>query len=399
MRPRADVTDIDLVGKRNLQPLREDMERLRNLPAHGNRTLHYDQLFIALPAAFYNPIVDSQRLIEDCGDMNGRLDIDRLCKSTTSDALAVFDPSHMLPIIEDLKQRVPTLGHTNADLHGITRRIIAADGTYMTTLSNVAWALIHTKNNGKKQGQVRANMQLDTATFTPRVVSISGDDGSEPTSFARDLLEDVCYVMDRNFLDFAFLNELLAKDNHFVLRVRSNAPAAMVADEIPLTVKDREAGVVQDAIVTLHGRGAPPGRFRLVVIKRLDRNNKPGTIRLLTSLTDTAIEAFVIGAIYEQRRRIELFFKWLKVWAGMNHLLSTSPNGITFQFYVAVIGVLLMYMQLGRCISRYAVVGLHNYLHGQITLEQLLRLIERREREKELARIRTAKKRAQKKLA
>lgn len=399
MRPRVDVTDIVLAGKESLPPLQRHLERLRNLPAHGNRKLHLDQLFIALLLSFYNVIVDSLRLIEDCGDMNGRLDIDRLCKSTTAEALKVFDPEHLVPIIEDLKTRIPTLRHTNQDLHLITQRIIAADGTYMTTLSNVAWALLHTKSNGRKQGQVRANFQMDTATFTPVIVSVSGDDGSEPAAFAKDLLSDVCYVMDRNFLDFSFLDQLLAKNNHFVLRARSNAPAMTVADEIPLTVKDREAGVVQDAIVTLDGRGAPPGRFRLVVIERLDRNNKPETIRLLTSLTDTAIEAHVIGAIYEQRWQIELFFKWLKVWAGMNHLMSTSRNGITFQFYVAVIGVLLMYMQLGRRISRYAIVGLHNYLHGRITLEQLMNVIERREREKELARLRAAKKRAQKKLA
>ena len=41
----------------------------------------------------------------------------------------------------------------------MTGRIIAADGTYLTTLAEVAWALHHTKSNGRKQGQVRANVR------------------------------------------------------------------------------------------------------------------------------------------------------------------------------------------------------------------------------------------------
>lgn len=398
MHPRANVRDIVLAGADCLPPLEKHLERLRKLSTHGNRKLHYDQLFIAMLLSFYNVIVDSLRLIEDCGDMNGRLEIDRLCKSTTSDALQAFDPEHLLPIIEDLKRHVPELKHTDGDLHDVTQRIIAADGTYLTTLSNVAWALIQIKQDGQKQGQVRANVQLDTATFTPQVVSISGDDGSEPSAFAKDLMEDVCYVIDRNFLDFSFLNQLLDKHNNFVLRVRTNGPVMKVVDQIPLTKADHEAGVVEDSIVKLTGRGGPPGRFRLVVINRVDRHGQPQTIRLLTSLVDPKIEAHVIGAIYEQRWQIELFFKWLKVWAGMNHLVSTSRNGITFQFYVAVIGVLLMYLQLGRRISKYAIVGLHNYLHGQITFTQLMQTIEKREREKAMARERAAKKRAMKKL-
>ena len=43
------------------------LRRLRALPAHGNRTLFYDQLFVALLLSFYNPTTRSLRLIEDCG--------------------------------------------------------------------------------------------------------------------------------------------------------------------------------------------------------------------------------------------------------------------------------------------------------------------------------------------
>jgi len=380
--------------------LEEHLDRLRALPAHGNRVLHVDQLFLGLLLAFFDPLARALRTIEDHGDFGGRLDLPRLARSTTSDALAAFDPSCLKPIIDDLRERVPHLSDADADLSGITQRIIAADGTYLNTLADVAWALHQTRRNGRKHGQVRANVQMDVASWTPQVVTISGDDGlSEPAAFAPDLLEGVLYVFDRNFLDFAFLNELLAKGNDFVLRVRDNAPAAAVLERLPLTAADIEAGVIADEIVELTGRGAPPGRFRRVTILATNRKGEPETIRLLSSLTDPNIAARVIGAIYRQRWQIELFFKWLKTWARMDHLLSTSRQGITFQFYVAVIGVLMMYVQSGHRVSVYALAALSRLARGQCTLDEAMAVIARRERERDLNRARQARRRARKKLA
>ena len=375
------------------------LRRLRGLPAHGNRTLFYDQLFVALLLSFYNPTTRSLRLIEGCGDFNGRLDLGRLARSTTADALAAFDPGHLKPIIEDLRARVGGVRGTDASLAGITQRIIAGDGTYMNTLADVAWALHSTRRDGRRHGQVRLNVQLDVADWTPQVVSVSGDDGSEPGAFAEDLLEDALYVLDRNFLDFGFLSQVLDKHCNFVLRARANAPAVRVAADLPLEAEGAGAGVVSDQLVTLTGPGAPEGTFRLVVIQTVDRKGKPETIRLLSSLNDPAIAARVIGEVYRLRWQIELFFKWLKTWANLDHLLSTTRNGITFQFYVAVIAVLLMYLGTGRRVSRYALHQLQLLMHGQTTLAKMMQVLARRDRERVLARQRAADRRAKKKLA
>lgn len=385
--------------------LREHMERLRMLPAHGNRKLKVDQLVTALLLSFFDPMVRSLRTIEDQQDFDGRIDLPRLARSTTSDALAALDPACLRPLIADLQDRVPAdLCHKadgGGDLAGITRRIIAADGTYLNTLVDVAWALRRTKRDGTGQGQVRLNVQLDTASWTPQVITVSGDDGcSEPAAFSADLLEGVLYVMDRNFLDFTFLKDLLAKRNDFVLRVRDNAPAVRVIEDRPLTLADVEAGVVADQLVELTGRGAPTGTFRQVTIRTINRRGEPEVIRLLSNLTDSAaVAAHVIGAVYRQRWQVELFFKWLKTFARMNHLLSTSRNGITFQFYVAIVGVLLMYVQTGRRVSVYALAAFARLARGQCTIQDVMAIIARREREREMDRARQARRRARKKLA
>jgi DDE family transposase len=387
--------------------LQDHLARLAALPAHGNRTLHADQLLLGLLLAFFDPLARSLRTIEDHGDFGGRLDLPRLARSTTADALAAFDPATLKPVIDDLRDRVPGLAdgaHDDADLASITRRIIAGDGTYLTTLADVAWALRHTKSDGRKQGQVRANVQLDVATWAPQVVTISGDDGlSEPAAFAPDLLSGVLYVFDRNFLDFSFITQVLAKGNDFVLRVRANAPAAAVLEARALTARDAEQGVIADELVRLTGRGAPGGVYRRVTIVTTNRRGEPETIILLTnligSLTGPEVAAHVIGAVYRLRWQIELFFKWLKTWARMDHLLSTSKSGITFQFYVAVIGVLMMYVQSGRRVSVYALAALGRLARGQCTVQEAMAVIARRERERELNRVRQARRRARKKLA
>lgn len=389
-----------LAARRRGGFLNEHLERLRDLPAHGNRKLRVDQLFLGLLLSFFEPMGRSLRTIEDQGDFDGRLELPRLARSTTADALAAFDPACLKPIIDDLRVRVPHLAHADGDLAGITRRIIAADGTYLNTLADVAWALHQTRRDGRGHGQVRANVQMDTATWTPQVLTVSGDDDeSEPAAFARDLLRGVLYVIDRNFLDFSFLGALLAADDDFVLRVRANAPAVTVLASLPLTAADAEAGVIADEVVRLSGRGAPDGRFRRVTISTINRKGETEIIRLLSNLIDPQVAARVIGAIYRQRWQIELFFKWLKTFARMDHLLSTSRNGITFQLYVAVIAVLMMYVQSGRRVSVYALAALSRLARGQCTLDEAMAVIARRERERALNRARQARRRARKKLA
>ena len=111
------------------------------------------------------------------------------------------DPSCLKPIIDELRQRVPSLAHADGELSVITRRIIAADGTYLTTLAEVAWRCITPRATAASRARCGPTCRLDVATWTPQVVSISGnDDTSEPAAFARDLLESVLYVIDRNFL-------------------------------------------------------------------------------------------------------------------------------------------------------------------------------------------------------
>jgi hypothetical protein len=390
---RPAIVKENIAGPANIVVIQRHLERLRAASDHPNRLLHMDNLVVALLYAFYNPTCRSLRTLEGLGKVcQDELGIDRLCRSTTSDAMACFDPKLLLPIMEDLRARLPALGRADGDLEQITRQVIAADGSYFNIYADVAWAIHLTRRSGKAGAQIRLNFQMDARNWVPAAMSVSGKaQGSETAAVARDLLADVIYLVDRNFVDFEFFHAVLDKGSDFVVRCRDNAPNFTALRELPLTDADRAHGVQSDRGGIIPGRGAPDRTMRELIL--CDPQTQK-SIRLLTSLND--VPAHLIGILYRHRWQIELFFRWLKVWGNFEHLISHNRNGLTIQFYVAVIGALLMYLSTGHRVSKYAVSLLTFVAAGQATLEDILPILEKREREKQLERARLARKRAQK---
>jgi IS4 transposase len=88
---------------------------------------------------------------------------------------------------------------------------------------------------------------------------------------------------------------------------------------------------------------APPVQLREVIFESPTQDG--GVVRLLTTLLD--VPADVIGLLYRYRWQVELFFRWLKCYANFDHLISHSRHGVQLQFYVVVVGMLLMYLHTG----------------------------------------------------
>jgi hypothetical protein len=393
-KPRPPVNEEDLFGGGYVTKLQEHLGRLR-AGEHGNRELHFDSLVTALLLAFYNPTCRSLRTVEGFSrfvSVQDQTGIDKICRSTTSDAMACFDPALLLPTIQDLRNRLPALERADGELARITKQVIAADGSYFNIYADVAWAIHTTRSNGKPAAEIRLNLQLDVRNLAPVYAGISGDDGcSEGAAFIPDLVAGAIYLADRNFVNFAFMSAVLAKGSDFLVRAKHDAPNFSPQQERELTGEDQGHGVAADRIGILTGRNAPTGPVREVTIAAPD-TGKP--IRLITSLLD--VPAHVIGILYRNRWQIELFFRWLKVWGNFEHLISHSRNGLTIQFYVAVIGVLLMYVRTGRRVSKYAYSLLTMVAAGAAGLEEVGPILEQREHEKELERQRLARKRTQK---
>lgn len=390
-RPRravAQATDL-LIGTEYIGVLKEHLARLRAASDHPNRALHYDTVVVTLLMGFFNATDNSLRMLDDLSCAEGAEPIignQRVPRSTMSDALSSMDPELLLPIIKSLMSRLPALRHADPDLAGLLKTIVAADGSVFTTPADVLWAINARRSNGNKGGQIRLNMQLDVLRFMPVKLSVSGaDEGNEADAFAKQLLAGVIYLNDRNFVDFDYLHAVLDVGSDFVVRLKADTTFNLV-EERPLTQEDRDVGIVSDRIGRLSKDFKDERLFREVVV--IDpKTQKP--VRFLTTLLD--VPAWVIGKLYRHRWMVELFFKWLKCVAKLRHLINHTQNGITIQFYVAVIMVLLTYLRTGRKPGVYETNCLGWVAAGIMSVQRMGEVLARRQRERDLANARLAR--------
>jgi hypothetical protein len=379
-------------------------DRLANTfgTVHGNASLKLIDVVIVMLAGFYNPLVRSQRLLDALSSqqwIQEKTGLSRIPRSTLSDAFKRFNPEALRPLIRELSLRVPALGQQDADLAGISRAILAADGSYFTLAGEVAWALLN-RTGSKTCSKVRWNLQLDTATWLPVDGDVSGKgDGNEARAFQRRIQRGVIYLVDRNFVNFGFIQAVLDADSNLVLRLKKNVGFSVQGTR-PLAARDQELGILSDEVGVLsgpvsqsnEGRPSRTAKVPTQVLRRVTVYDpvKRENVALLTDMLD--VPAYVIALLYRRRWQIELFFRWFKCWAGMDHLLAKNPAGITLQFYVAVIATLLLYIATGRRVSKYALFWLGSVASGLATFEEMQAGLARIEREKTLERARRARK-------
>jgi len=397
---RRPLLPKQLMGARQLAPLQRALDLLHAAPVHGNCRVGDDHLLVLHLLAFYNPIVRSLRLMEDLSQTPTALPLmggmERVPKSTLSDAHSRADPDALLAVLRELMASLPKDVRLEGDLAGIQQQILACDATYFQTLADIAWALHQRKSNGVPGARAGLYVQIDVAAGVPFGsdgvgVELADNTQSEADLAARHIVPGAIHLYDRGLVSFALLKAVLKADADFVLRLTTQTRFTVV-EERPLTDKERAAGIISDRIGYLSGCGKsdPPAQLLREVIAVNDANpDKP--MRLLTSLLD--LEATQVTSLYRKRWQIELFFRWLKMYGQFTHLLSGSKAGAAWTFYVAAIGVTLLALHQDRRPSKYDLAMLSIVAAGGATLEQILPILKRRHRERELARLRDAKRR------
>lgn len=376
-----------VLGGKYVRMLERHMRALRGSDAHGNRHVFLDDVVIAHLLAFFNPTLRSLRTIEDFSQTRQaqrHLSVRRLCKSTLSDFHRLAEPALLEPLIERLRTAIAARGAPGvpADLPQMLGKVLAVDGSFFTIAADVAWAVGHRTNRGQTKASVRLDMHRNVATWLPEVIDVSGRGTSEAQHAAQCIQPGAIHIYDRGIFSFELLTLQHQAGAFFVHRLREpgeRSPKFAAEQTRDLTPKDGAAGVLSDAEGRMAGsthQPAPDVRLREVVIQSPDEPG--GTIRLLTNLWD--VEAWVIGLLYRYRWHVELFFRWLKCFANFAHLISESRQGILLSFYVAVIGVLAMYLHTGAKPSKYAFSLLGLVAQGGATLEEIAPILRERER-------------------
>lgn len=416
-KPPLPVWPEKVVGAKYVEALQRQVDGLREQDPHGNRKLFLDDVFIVSLLAFYNPTLRSLRTLEDFSQTRQaqrHLSITRLCRSTLSDFHKLVDPVRLEPILVALRTRLerhrPPGAQASDKLGELLQQAVAVDGTFLQAVSDVTWAIRCTNQQPGERSRVRLDCHLSVASWLPEVIVLPEPQVSESASAAAHVQEGKLYLYDRGFSGFDLIDAHYREAKgtaepraHFVARYRgeggSNTPSLVEAQDRPLTDADRDVGITSDR----EGRFQPwrptkhilvEARFREVILNRVDRDGKPQTIRLITNLLD--VPAHVIAALYRHRWQIELFFRWLKCFANFDHLISHNRQAVQAHFHVAVIGILLMYLHNGYRPSKYLFALMSQVSGGGATLDEILPILQERERQSAVARA-SARRRAEKK--
>jgi hypothetical protein len=365
-----------VVGSRYIRVLDQYLDSLHQRQRHPNRSLFYDHVVIAHLLAFFNPALRGLRSIGELFDDPGvrkRFSSPRVPKSTLSDAQELFDPGYLIPLICNLRKRVKLSPH-DSRLDDLTQRLLAVDGTFFTVAPRIAWALFNQNDRPGKQGStrkggIRLHTQFDILQGVPHEITLTAGNTQEHRELRRHLQPHCFYVLDRGFLSFELLEDIVGHHSDFVTRLRGGLIAQTI-DRRPLTAADQAAGVVEDAVVELGWRAdrrLQVPQVRRVTIRFTDRNGKQVELVLLTNRMD--LPAHLIGLIYQHRWQVELFFRWLKCLAHFEHFFSESREGMTLQVYVTIIGTLLIALTVGTKPSKYDYTLMSCALLGWTSIE------------------------------
>jgi hypothetical protein len=396
-------------GGKLVKMLQRHVESLRDESSHGNRELFLDNVFVALLLAFFNPTLRTLRTLEDfsCTKQAQRhLSIPRICRSTLSDFNRIAEPQRLRPLIARLKAELDmkTVGSRPPDdLAGVLKQVLAVDGTFLPAAADVAWAVAARNQRAGQKYRARTDWHVDAKTWIPEVLVIPEPGESEADSAARTITPGAIHVYDRGFQSFALIrahydyaDEEWTQRADFVARLRKpggNSPIIVVESDVPLSDAARDCGIVSDQVVRLPGLLTSQhftSALRLVVINLPEGD----PVRLLTNVFDVPAE--IIGMIYRYRWQVELFFRWLKCYANFNHLISHSKQGVLLNFYVVIIGAMLMYLHSDGRPSKYLFSLLGLVANGGATLEEIMPILRERERQCAVARASAARRRARK---
>jgi Transposase DDE domain len=386
------IKESDLTGLRDLQAMAKLLEPLHAIGAQrdlaGNRSLHMDQYCLLVLMWLYNPVVDSLRGLQQASDLKKvqqRLGVGRASLGSLSESVTIFDPEPLAKLAEELSDKLPDWTPDRFDC--IDKKITAVDGSVFRVLTQIMALAWLPKGEGKSSCGYRLHAQFEVFKGAPSHIDITSanpkGEADERRVLERTVGSGRCYLVDRSYVKYTLWNEIAAAGSEYVCRLHDNTPYQVVREN-PLTDVDRAAEVLSDQVVqfgTDNSRTTPPNHAtRLVIVKvkpHDSRRSKSGAsgpscdgyLRIVTN--NLEVPAEIIAALYELRWTIELYFRIIKQLLGCRHLLSTKQNGVTIQFYLAIIACIMILAITGKMPTKRTYEMICFYLLGWADLEEL----------------------------
>ena len=221
------------------------------------------------------------------------------------------------------------------------------------TLSLFPWAKFR-----KTKGAIKLHAMIDLRGNIPAFLTIT--DGKVHDVKVAPLVPiepEGIYVVDRGYVDFAWLWSVHQTGAFFVTRLKKSLNWTRVVSH-PV---DKSIGLRCDQEVLLSSlrlKNLYPNRLRRISFRDETQN------RTLVFLTNNfTLPSETIATLYKARWEIELFFKWIKQNLRVKTFYGTSPSAVKIQIWIAMI----VYLKLAILKERY---------HLEPSLSKLLHFLE-----------------------
>lgn len=275
-------------------------------------------------------------------------------KSTLADANEKRDYRIYEDFAKSLMQRARREYAQTALAIDVDNAVYALDASIIDlTLSLFPWAKFR-----KAKGAIKMHAMIDLRGNIPAFLTIT--DGKVHDVKAAPLVPiepEGIYVVDRGYIDFAWLRSIDHAGAFFVTRLKRSIRWTRVLSH----AVDKSLGLRCDQEILLASmrlKNLYPRRLRRISF----RDETQG--RTLVFLTNNfTLPAETISALYKARWEIELFFKWIKQNLRVKTFYGTSPNAVKTQIWVAMI----VYLVLAILKERY---------HLEASLSKLLHFLE-----------------------
>lgn len=189
----------------------------------------------------------------------------------------------------------------------------------------------------KKKAAIKMHTQMDLRGSIPTFIHLTSGDVHDVNAIDFVSFEPgAIYIFDRGYVDFNRLHSIDQAKSFFVIRAKDNLNFRRIKSK---TI-DKSSGLMVDQIIMLNGFYSSidyPTSLRRVKFK------DPITMKTYTYLTNHFdLPALTIAAIYKERWKIELFFKWIKQHLRIKAFYGTSMNAVYTQIWIAISNYLLI---------------------------------------------------------
>lgn len=374
-------TERQLSAFRHLRRFREALARaLEAVPVHSSfadpkRRLAIGDYLCLFLMGLFNPVARTLRGLVQASEfpkMQREVCSRPVSLGSFSEAQRLVDPALLEVIFAELAAEIPHSSALPAPLR--TQEWMARDGSLFAALPRMTWALYGGGREGFVNNAVRLNVSFHLLKDAPVAARITVGKACERAALREDIKAGDAYVGDRYYGEhFAFFAQLSCRGCRYLMRLIEKTVTTTVVEELPVTSEDIAAGVMRQAMVRLGSEHTLSEVLRVIWFEGTGGQ----LIMLATNMSVEDLSAADATGLYKHRWQVEYFFRWVKCLLGCGHWIAESQKGVSIQLYLALIGALLLQLDLERRPSKRVWELLQWHQCGMIDDETATRLLQR----------------------